>query len=182
MVADVGAAAGAWAAGDEVMTDPLPLRDQGTWVPWLIAPAELLRAQAGRISWEAAAVFPVPALTALQVLDEELHVQAGEWVLVHGAGGVTGRLLFGLACSRRAQVAATTSPGNHASLSELGAALLLDHRDAGWPGQLRAAAGPGGVARAVNAVSGARRRRSRRSRTAGGWRRSRVIRRPNGAG
>ncbi|MGZ4295256.1 MAG: NADP-dependent oxidoreductase [Solirubrobacteraceae bacterium] len=154
VVAGVGAAAGGWAAGDEVMTHPLPLRDQGTWTPWLIAPAELLARKPGRISWEQAAVFPVPALTALQVLDEELHVQAGEWVLVHGAGGVTGRLLVGLAALRGAQVAATASPGNHARLSELGAALVLDQRDAGWPGQLRAAAGTGGVASAANAVSG----------------------------
>ncbi len=136
------------------MTHPLPLRDQGAWAPWLIAPADLLARKPGRISWEEAAVFPVPALTALQVLDEELHVQEGEWVLVHGAGGVTGRLLVGLAALCGAQVAATASPVNHARLSELGAALVLDHRDAGWPGQLRATAGAGGVASAANAVRG----------------------------
>ena len=30
------------AAGDEVITHPLPLRDQGTWAPMVIAPAALL--------------------------------------------------------------------------------------------------------------------------------------------
>ena len=37
-------------------------------------------------------MFPVPALTAAQVLDEALKVNAGDRLLVNGAGGVTGRL------------------------------------------------------------------------------------------
>src|SRR5689334_11218651 len=31
-----------WAPGDAVMTHPVPLRDQGTWAPRLIAPGVLL--------------------------------------------------------------------------------------------------------------------------------------------
>src|SRR5215467_6638866 len=31
-----------WEPGDEVLTHPLPLRDQGTWAPLVIAPAALL--------------------------------------------------------------------------------------------------------------------------------------------
>ena len=38
----VGQAVGDWAPGDAVMTHPVPLRDQGTWAPRLIAPAGLL--------------------------------------------------------------------------------------------------------------------------------------------
>jgi NADPH:quinone reductase-like Zn-dependent oxidoreductase len=37
-----GQAVGGWAPGDAVMTHPVPLRDQGTWAPRLIAPAGLL--------------------------------------------------------------------------------------------------------------------------------------------
>ena len=37
-----GRAVGDWAPGDAVMTHPVPLRDQGTWAPRLIAPAGLL--------------------------------------------------------------------------------------------------------------------------------------------
>jgi NADPH:quinone reductase-like Zn-dependent oxidoreductase len=45
----VGHAVDDWALGDEVMTYPVPLRDQGTWAPRLIAPAGLLaRKPAGR--------------------------------------------------------------------------------------------------------------------------------------
>jgi NADPH:quinone reductase-like Zn-dependent oxidoreductase len=48
------------------MTHPVPLRDQGTWAPRLIAPAGLLARKPPGASWEAAAAFPVPALTAEQ--------------------------------------------------------------------------------------------------------------------
>src|SRR5215217_1085093 len=71
-VAAVGREVTDSAVGDEVITHPLPLRDQGTWAPELIAPATLLAPKPAGVSWEAAAVFPVPALTAEQVLGEAL--------------------------------------------------------------------------------------------------------------
>ena len=46
-VVAAGPAAGDWAPGDPVMTHPVPLRDQGTWAPRLIAPAGLLAPPAG---------------------------------------------------------------------------------------------------------------------------------------
>ena len=49
-----------WAPGDAVMTHPVPLPDQGTRAPRLIAPAGLLAAKPPGASWEAAAAFPVP--------------------------------------------------------------------------------------------------------------------------
>src|SRR5256714_10016170 len=101
-----GQAAGGWAPGDAVMTHPVPLRDQGTWAPRLIAPAGLLARKPRGASWEAAAAFPVPALTAGQVLSDTLGVRAGEHLLVHGAGGVTGGLLGALAVLPGRQVIA----------------------------------------------------------------------------
>src|SRR5215213_212688 len=89
------------AVGDEVITHPLPLRDQGTWAPELIAPATLLAPKPAGVSWEAAAVFPVPALTAEQVLGEALEVKAGDRLLV------TGGLLVLLGALRGAEVLAT---------------------------------------------------------------------------
>ena len=40
---------------------------------------------------------PIPALTAAQALDEALEIESGGWVVVNGAGGVTGGLLVQLA-------------------------------------------------------------------------------------
>ena len=107
-----GRAVSDWAPGDAVMTHPVPLRDQGTWAPRLIAPAGLLARKPDGASWEAAAAFPVPALTAEQVLSDTLNVHAGEQVLVHGASGVTGGLLVALAALRGVQVIATAGPSS----------------------------------------------------------------------
>jgi NADPH:quinone reductase-like Zn-dependent oxidoreductase len=150
----VGDAVDGWSPGDEVMTHPLPLRDQGTWAPQLIAPAALLARKPATATWEAAAAFPVPALTAEQVIGEALDVHAGEWFLVHGAGGVTGGLLVAVGTLRGAQVIATAGPASLERVSALGAHHVIDYHDRDWPEQVRAVSGGRGVAAAVNAASG----------------------------
>ena len=42
VVTAIGDSVKDWEPGDEVLSHPLPLRDQGTWAPLLIAPATLL--------------------------------------------------------------------------------------------------------------------------------------------
>jgi NADPH:quinone reductase-like Zn-dependent oxidoreductase len=141
-----------WAPGDEVMTHPLPLRDQGTWAPALIAPAAVLARKPPGVSWEVAAAFPVPALTAAQVLDEALGVGPGDRLLVNGAGGVTGRLLVSLGSLRGAEVIATAGPRSHAPVAALGAHHVIDYHEPDWPDRVLAITGGSGVAVAVNAA------------------------------
>jgi len=64
VVIAVGEAVGSFAAGDEVITHPVPLRQQGTWAQLLVAPAALVAPKPHAVPWETAAAFPVPALTA----------------------------------------------------------------------------------------------------------------------
>jgi NADPH:quinone reductase-like Zn-dependent oxidoreductase len=153
-VAAVGDAVSEWAAGDAVMTHPVPLCDQGTWAPMLIAPAALLARKPNGVSWEAAAAFPIPALTAEQVLSDALHVRAGEHLLVHGAGGVTGGLLVALAALRGVQVIATAGPSSRERVSALGARHVIDYHDQDWPEQVRAVTDGHGTAAAASAVPG----------------------------
>jgi NADPH:quinone reductase-like Zn-dependent oxidoreductase len=143
-----------WAPGDAVMTHPVPLPDQGAWAPRLIAPAGLLARKPDQVTWEAAAAFPVPALTAGQVLGDALNIHAGEQLLVHGAGGVTGGLLVALAVLRGARVIATAGPSSRQRVSALGARHVIDYHDQEWPEQVRAITGHHGVAAAANAVPG----------------------------
>jgi NADPH:quinone reductase-like Zn-dependent oxidoreductase len=149
-----GQAISGWAPGDAVMTHPVPLPDQGTWAPRLIAPAGLLARKPDQVTWQAAAAFPVPALTASQVLGDALNVHAGERLLVHGAGGVTGGLLVALAVLRGAQVIATAGPSSRQRVSALGARHVIDYHDQEWPEQVRAITGRHGVAAAANAAPG----------------------------
>ncbi len=152
VVESVGGGIDRWSSGDEVLTHPLPLREQGAWAPWLIAPEELLAAKPTSVSWEAAGAFPVPALTAGQVIDDTLGVGPGDSVLVHGAGGVTGTVLVSLAAARGAEVIATASPPSHGRLTRLGAKHVLDYHDPGWPDRARELAGGEGVSAAANAA------------------------------
>jgi len=163
-VAAVGGAVSDWTPGDAVMTHPVPLRGQGTWAPMLIAPAALLARKPPSVSWEAAAAFPIPALTAEQALSDALRVRAGEYLLVHGAGGVTGGLLVSLATLRGAQIIATAGPSSRQRVSALGARHVIDYHDRDWPEHVRAvtdghgaaaaaSAAPGGAASAIRAVA-----------------------------
>jgi NADPH:quinone reductase-like Zn-dependent oxidoreductase len=154
MVMAAGRAVSDWAPGDAVMTHPVPLRDQGTWAPRLITPAGLLARKPQGASWEAAAAFPVPALTAGQVLSDTLNVCTGELLLVHGAGGVTGGLLVALAALRGAQVIATAGPAGRPRITALGARHVIDYHDQDWPAQVCAITANHGVDAAVNAVPG----------------------------
>jgi NADPH:quinone reductase-like Zn-dependent oxidoreductase len=112
--------------GDEVLTHPLPLRHQGACAEWLVAPAALVARKPGAVPWEEAAAFPVPALTADQALTKAAPVPVGEWVVRHGAGGVTGGLAVQLAIARGATVVAPAGPSSAARVRSHGAHLVLD--------------------------------------------------------
>src|SRR5216110_455984 len=96
-VAAAGSGVAEVGEGDEVITHPLPLRRHGTWAGRVLAPAATIAVRPPEASWEAGGAFPIPALTAAQALDEGLGIESDGWVVVNGAGGVTGGLLVQLA-------------------------------------------------------------------------------------
>jgi NADPH:quinone reductase-like Zn-dependent oxidoreductase len=138
--------------GDEVMTHPLPLRRHGAWADRLLAPAASVAARPPEASWQACGAFPIPALTAAQALDEALGIESGDWVVVNGAGGVTGGLLVQLAAARGARVIATASAKKAERIRGYGASEVLDYHD-DWPPLVREITG-GGAPKAVNAAPG----------------------------
>jgi NADPH:quinone reductase-like Zn-dependent oxidoreductase len=152
VVSAVGTAVDDWVPGNEVLTHPLPLRAGGTWAPRVIAPAALLARKPAEMSWAAAATFPVPALTAEQALSEPVEITAGETLLIHGGGGVTGALLVTLAAMRGARVTATASSTSHARLRRLGATHVVDYHDPEWADAAASIAGADGFDAVVNAA------------------------------
>jgi NADPH:quinone reductase-like Zn-dependent oxidoreductase len=98
--------------------------------------------------------FPVPALTAGQVLSDAIGIGAGEQLLVNGAGGVTGGLLVALAVLRGAEVIATAGAPSRQRVSALGAPHIVDYHDLDWPEQVRALTAGHGAAAAANAAPG----------------------------
>jgi NADPH:quinone reductase-like Zn-dependent oxidoreductase len=84
-------------------------------------------------------------------VSDALEIGAGQTVLVHGAGGVTGGMLVQLAARRGATVIATAGPDSAARLSAMGAAHVLDYHEPDWPAQVSALTS-GGADAAANAV------------------------------
>jgi NADPH:quinone reductase-like Zn-dependent oxidoreductase len=159
----VGAHPNEFDVGDEVLCHPVPLRDQGAWAPFLIAPVGSLAHKPPEISWPTAGVFPVPALTAEQVVSEALALHDGETLLVNGAGGITGGLIVQLAVLRGVDVLATAGPCSADRVRGYGAREVIDYRDPSWPQYARelgkdsisavANAAPGGAAAAMTALA-----------------------------
>jgi len=138
-------------AGVRVTAHSLPLREQGAWAERYIAADEHVAVVPAGVPFDAAAALPVPALTADQAVGDALGIRAGETVLVHGAGGVTGGMLVQLAAHRGATVIATAGPDSADRLAALGAANVLAYHLPDWPKQVRALT-RGGVDAAANAV------------------------------
>jgi NADPH:quinone reductase-like Zn-dependent oxidoreductase len=148
---------------DEVLCHPVPLRDGGAWAPALIAPVGSLAHKPPEIPWEIAATFPVPALTAEQVVAEALALHVGETLLVHGAGGITGGLIVQLAALRGVDVLATAGQRSADRVRGHGAREVIDYRDPLWPQRARALArdsidavanaAPGGAVAAMTALA-----------------------------
>jgi NADPH:quinone reductase-like Zn-dependent oxidoreductase len=157
VIAALGDGVAGWSIGDAVMTHPVPLREQGAWSEQLIAAADVLAPKPQTVSWEEAAAFPVPALTAYQVLTEAIGLRAEDRLLVHGAGGVTGRLVVELARLRGVRVIATAGQRSAEALTSLGVESVLDYHDDRWPQEVRELTEGAGVTAAVNAAPGGER-------------------------
>lgn len=154
IVIGVGSSVHRFAEEDQVLTHPVPLRHQGAWAERLVAAEATVARKPPNMSWSTAALFPVPALTAGQIVHQCLHVKRGEPVLIHGAGGVTGGLLVAVAAAAGARVVAVASNQDSERIATYGAEVVLDYHDTTWPAQARAILGPNGAPAAVNAVRG----------------------------
>jgi NADPH:quinone reductase-like Zn-dependent oxidoreductase len=150
----VGSSVQRASVGDALITHPIPLRDQGTWAERVIVAENTVARKPAWMPWPEAGAFPVPGLTAYQTIVPALHVEQGEWVLVHGAGGVTGNLIVTVAAELGARVIATAGPDATQRTLDAGATHVVDYHHAEWPHTVREFTGPQGVAAAANAVRG----------------------------
>ncbi|MGW4236965.1 NADP-dependent oxidoreductase [Streptomyces sp. NPDC004749] len=117
------------------------------------------------VTVEQAAALPMAAETAWHALDD-LNVQPGELLLVHGAGSTVGEAAVRLALHRGVRVIATAGPARAAALGEIGA-RVTGYGD-GMAERVAALAG-GRVDRALDTVpTGGRIDRARQAGPGGG--------------
>lgn len=140
-----------WQAGDAVL---LQCR-LGAFAEELVAPEHALLRKPEGYSFAEAAAFPVGAMTAWGALAARGGLQAGEKLLVLGAGGGMGLAAVALGSRLGAEVfALASSAEKHQAALQAGAKLALNSNDPDWPRQLKAATG-GGVDLAFDPVGGA---------------------------
>jgi NADPH:quinone reductase-like Zn-dependent oxidoreductase len=140
--------------GDALITHPVPLRDQGTWAEQVIVAESTVAHKPAWMPWPEAGAFSVPGLTAYQTIVSVLHVERGEWLLVHGASGVTGSVIVTVAAELGARVIATAGPDATQRMLNAGAMHVVDYHQAEWPRTVRVLTAQQGVAAAANAVPG----------------------------
>ncbi|WP_027007861.1 NADP-dependent oxidoreductase [Conexibacter woesei] len=114
------------AVGDAVVGF-LPMTAPGAAAEYVIAPAEGLAAAPAKVPLADAAALPMVALTAWQALFDDAGLQAGQRVLINGAGGAVGGYAVQLAKHVHALVIATASPRSADRLRAAGADEVIDH-------------------------------------------------------
>lgn len=87
-------ALGQGATGPAIGARVVPLSAGGTWCESVVADTALLVPVPDGVSDEAAAQFVVNPVTAWVMLEEELDLQPGDWVLQTAAGSTLGRLVI----------------------------------------------------------------------------------------
>jgi NADPH:quinone reductase-like Zn-dependent oxidoreductase len=105
----------------------LPMERDGGAAEYVIAPAEAVVAAPTRIPLADAAALPSVALTAWQALFDDGGLQAGQRVLIVGAGGVVGKYAIQLATRAGVHVIATASPRSLEDVRAAGAQQIIDH-------------------------------------------------------
>jgi len=102
---------------------------------------------------EAAATIPVAFLTAWYALVHQARLQAGDWVLIHGAAGGVGIAAMQIARLLGARIAATVSTPDKRALAKLyGAERIYNSRSTAFADEIRADLG--GVDVVLNSLAG----------------------------
>ncbi|MFB9278206.1 zinc-binding dehydrogenase [Cohnella cellulosilytica] len=110
-----------WRAGDRVVY-------HGSFAEYTIVKARAIARIADELTFEEAAAFPCAGLTAYQILNRKMNMQAGGSVLVHaGAGGVGGYAIQLARAFGASQVITTASADNHDYVKSLGADVAIDY-------------------------------------------------------
>jgi NADPH:quinone reductase len=130
VIDSVGENVSEWHRGDEVF-GAAPFRGglPGTYAEFHVADSETIARKPANLSHTEAAAVPLAGGTAHTVINRRLHVEPGERVLIHGAGGGVGVFAVQLVVAAGAQAIALASRRHHELLLQLGATAAIDYHD-----------------------------------------------------
>jgi NADPH:quinone reductase-like Zn-dependent oxidoreductase len=125
-VAGIVDAVGGAVTGRRVGDRVLALTRFGGYATSVVVPAAHALLLPPYLSEIDAAALPVNYLTAIIALYKLGNVEAGETVLLHGAGGGVGTAAIQLGHLRNAKIIGTASTGKHEALRKLGVEHVID--------------------------------------------------------
>lgn len=129
VIESAGPAVVGLAPGDEVMAYCRKTElHEGTYAEFVTMPAGAVARKPASLSWAQAGALPLAGLTAWQVLDEALALEAGQTVVIGAAAGGVGHLAVQIAAAREAHVIGVASSANHDFVRDLGADEVVDYR------------------------------------------------------
>jgi NADPH2:quinone reductase len=130
-VAAVGSRVHRFHEGEEVYSYSWNNPKGGFYAEYVAVPADRVAHVPAGLGLRHAGAIPTTGLTALQGIDDALHVRSGEAVLIHGASGGVGTLAVQFAKLRGARVLASASGKDGVTLvRRLGADEAVDGRHA----------------------------------------------------
>ncbi len=112
--------------GDAVFGDVFGL-GSGSLAEYVSVPESALAPKPSSVSFEEAAAVPAAALTALQGLRNQGHIQPGQAVLINGASGGVGTFAVQIAKAFGAEVTAVCSTRNLETTRSIGADHVIDY-------------------------------------------------------
>jgi NADPH:quinone reductase-like Zn-dependent oxidoreductase len=100
---------------------------RGAFAEYACAAADLVVPKPAGLTFEQAAAVPIAATTALRGIRDAGEVQAGQRVLVNGAGGGVGTYAVQIAAALGAEVTGVCSARNAELVRSIGAAHVIDY-------------------------------------------------------
>jgi len=112
--------------GDAVFGDIFGL-GSGSFAEYVSVPESALALKPSNVSFEEAAAVPVAAVTVLQSLRDQGHIQPGQKVLINGASGGVGTFAVQIAKAFESEVTAVCSSRNLEIARLIGADHVIDY-------------------------------------------------------
>lgn len=122
----VGSGARRFQPGDEVFGD-LCASGWGGFAEYVCAREDALAHKPADVTFEQAAATPQAGVMAMQGIHDYGQVQAGQHVLINGAGGGVGTFAIQLAIARGAEVTGVDKPGKLEMMRSIGADHVIDY-------------------------------------------------------
>lgn len=128
VVTEVPEGVSEFAVGDEVYGNAIATSTgSGSMAEYVNAPTKSMSKKPTDADWVQAAALPLVGVSALQALVEEMHLSAGQKILIHGGAGGIGSTAIQLARHVGAYVITTASGDDMDFVKSLGADEVIDY-------------------------------------------------------